>query len=236
MHETVDNLLQWLTKAVVRSVACLISEKHLYQSEKLDMEPIQVALHEARKRHLQMPAEVRGLETLIHMPWEPRSLDNLTRPIFGEGDPLQSLVFDLPHVKLFCPVCERAEAHNPFENVLHGGTPVVTGLVMPHAGEGSMRPAKPSLILRATRISLHQLIPRAPTPRCHARCLPNTAAPVTPTPHAERRPVNCRGCVSSRPLRISLKRIPATSPVAVLVFMRADGVADGRWQDLGQDM
>ena len=37
-------------------------------------------------------------------------------------------------------------------------------------------------------------------------------------PYAERRPVNWRCCISSRPLRISLKRIPATSPVAVLIF------------------
>ncbi len=94
----------------------------------------------------------------------------------------------------------------------------VTGLVMPHAGAGSMRHAKPSLILRATRISRWTLIPRIPRPRVvmPAAGKESSRHANAPMRNGARSAVGC--CLSSRPLRISLRVIPGSSPVAVVTI------------------
>jgi len=133
MMDPQQQLMDRLGEAVSKVIARLLSEQHLYQSERVDMSEIDRARQAARKRHTVSTPEVEALDGLIHMPWEPRHIGNLMAALSSGLGRVYRVVFDLPHVKLYCPTCDRLEAHNPYENVISGSVPTLTHFT----GEGA---------------------------------------------------------------------------------------------------
>lgn len=108
----------FLAEAIAKAISTLLSEKHLYQTVRVDTAEIDRAIAPLCNKSTKLASgtekALQGVLELKFMPWEPRiSGRPMPVPMFAP----QFVQFDVPHIKIFCPKCERDEPHNP-----HAGT------------------------------------------------------------------------------------------------------------------
>jgi hypothetical protein len=109
-----------LSQSVANAIGDLLAQKHLYQCVRVDMSEIEraTAIPPGMGMNPEEGLEFHLREKLQFMPWIPSgdgmAIRIMRNPSFAETN----LLFAVPHIKIFCPICERDEPHNPHDDIL----------------------------------------------------------------------------------------------------------------------
>jgi hypothetical protein len=118
MTEPVDYKSQ-MASEIANAMKELMSEKHLYQTVRVNVSAIKAYLDSSKKKQLSSSVQeyIQGVESLLFMGWEPESVGSMLRGVSAGYGPRPIIDFKVPHLKLFCPACNRDEAHNPHDEI-----------------------------------------------------------------------------------------------------------------------